>query len=163
MRKIKTESCVGHFHASSACRRPKESEGHTSIHQSAGYWWDQASIYICECYKHTPSDARSDFNISQALSGINSNRCIIDDDDINNNKNNKWLARVLQCACLQFLTWSQLKTFDLWNLKSHKCWENGFPYHTRRIKTARVVIQSRHVWVFLTDRLMWLWWHEPIP
>lgn len=28
---------VDHVCASSACRRPKESEGHTSIHQSAGY------------------------------------------------------------------------------------------------------------------------------
>lgn len=28
---------VDHFHASSASRRPQESEGHTSIHQSAGY------------------------------------------------------------------------------------------------------------------------------
>lgn len=44
----RNRKCVDHSHSSSACRRPKESEGHPSIHQSAGYWWDQASIYICD-------------------------------------------------------------------------------------------------------------------
>lgn len=31
------QDIIDHFCTSSACRRPKESEGHTSIHQSAGY------------------------------------------------------------------------------------------------------------------------------
>lgn len=31
---------------STACRRQKESQGHTSIHQSARYWWDQVSISV---------------------------------------------------------------------------------------------------------------------
>lgn len=41
-----SENFIHWVHVSTACRRQEESQGHTSIHQSARYWWDQVSTCV---------------------------------------------------------------------------------------------------------------------